>query len=246
MASRPPPLLFLLLHTISLTLAAADSVNPSPTIFLSVCGKNETQNAESFDIDFVAAMENIYQNISTTGFATSSSGSAPTVYGLGQCFSYLSHVSCQLCYSRSRVKLPHCLPSTAGRIYLDGCFLEYADREVSTHSVDEDDTYSCSNTTIADALRPRFNVLVADWFDNLTVSAYRAAEYYQVAMNAGCFLRYSTEPFYVTHADGDSDGSDGNALLPRYVLKNKNLFFFPARFHLLLLNRFETSVCLRS
>ncbi|KAG0501012.1 hypothetical protein HPP92_001084 [Vanilla planifolia] len=203
-------------------------------------------------------MEQIYQNISTTGFATSSSTSNFTVYGLGQCFSYLSHVSCQLCYSQSRVKLPHCLPSTAGRIYLDGCFLEYADRDVSSHSVDEYDAFSCSNTTVADALQPRFNTLAAALVENLTAEAYRAEGYYQAAslqvastltvygmaqcwksltatgcreclekgkqnivgsclpaddakaMNAGCFLRYSTEPFYEAQAADGSDGSSEN------------------------------------
>ncbi|GJM94491.1 hypothetical protein PR202_ga11138 [Eleusine coracana subsp. coracana] len=41
------------------------------------------------------------------------------------CMAYLSPTACQLCYARSRVKLPHCLPATAGRIFLDGCFLRY-------------------------------------------------------------------------------------------------------------------------
>ncbi|KAH0448218.1 hypothetical protein IEQ34_022018 [Dendrobium chrysotoxum] len=251
----PSSLLLLVFLVPSTPLSFADSDNSSPAIFLPVCGKNQTQNAEKFDINFVDAMEKIFQNITISGFATSSSGNPLTVYGLGQCFSYLSRINCQLCYSQSRVKLPHCLPSTSGRIYLDGCFLEYSDRNISGNSVDDADAYSCSNTTVERNTRTAFTKLTADLMENLTAEAGGNASYYQVgsvqvepgvkaygmaqcwrslnstgcrdcldkgrknivgkclpaddgkAMNAGCFLRYSTEPFYLsgnTSSGGDS------------------------------------------
>ncbi|KAK8960915.1 Cysteine-rich receptor-like protein kinase 42 [Platanthera guangdongensis] len=244
-----PSLLLLLLLTCSSSAAAAN--NSSPAIFLSVCVDTQTQNAQAFDVNFVDAMEKIYQNVTTSGFATSSSGSNLTVYGLGQCFNYLSPVNCQLCYSQSRVKLPHCLPSTAGRIYLDGCFLEYADKNVSSHAVDSADAYACGNTTVDKSLQLQFVNRTSDLVISLSM-AYQEKEYYQVgsvqvspdltvygmaqcwrslnasgcrnclekgrdnildrcfpsmeakAMNAGCFLRYSTEPFYLHETVNDS------------------------------------------
>ncbi|XP_020586544.1 cysteine-rich receptor-like protein kinase 2 [Phalaenopsis equestris] len=258
----PSPLLLPVLLVLSIPIALADADNASPTIFLSVCGKNHTQNAEDFDINFVDAMEKIFQNITTSGFATSSSGSKLTVFGLGQCFSYLSHINCQLCYSQSRVKLPHCLPSTSGRIYLDGCFLEYSDRNVSEDSIDAADAYSCSNTTIDKTIRSVFANLTTDLMNNLTEAADGNADYYKVgsvqvapevkaygmaqcwrslnatgcreclkkgresiigkclpaddgkAMNAGCFLRYSTEPFYL----GGNAGAGGDSSDKRTVI----------------------------
>ncbi|KAK8914502.1 Cysteine-rich receptor-like protein kinase 42 [Platanthera zijinensis] len=248
----------LLLLGFAASLISGDSDNTSPAIFLSVCGKNQTRDAEGFDVNFVESMEKIFQNISTSGFATSSSGDNPTVYGLGQCFSYLSPVNCQLCYSQSRVKLPLCLPSTSARIYLDGCFLEYSDRNVDADSVDASDAYACGNATIDEQLRPAFSNSTAELMGNLTARAESRADYYQVgsvevspdltaygmaqcwrslnatgckeclekgranivgkclpaggamAMNAGCFLRYSTEPFYANESSS-AGGSGGDS-----------------------------------
>ncbi|PKA54668.1 Cysteine-rich receptor-like protein kinase 3 [Apostasia shenzhenica] len=236
-------LFFLVLSAVA--VVAAD--NNSPAIFLSVCGANKTSDPEGFDVHFVDAMEQIFQNITKSGFATSVSGSNLTVYGLGQCFTYLSPVNCQLCYAQSRVKVPHCLPASTGRIYLDGCFLEYADRNVSSDSVDSADAFDCGNSTVSGSAPANFVNATAAFLQNLTVSAIQNTEFYDVgsidvspqlkiyamaqcwrslnasgcrnclekgrqnlvgrclpassvdakAMNAGCFMRYSTTPFYL-------------------------------------------------
>ncbi|PKA55805.1 Cysteine-rich receptor-like protein kinase 42 [Apostasia shenzhenica] len=254
MASPLLRLLLLLLILYCGTLGASGNENSSPTVFLSVCGKNQTSNPQAFDVNFVDAMEKIFQNITSSGFVTSSSGANLTVYGLGQCFSYLSPVNCQLCYSQSRVKLPLCLPSTTGRIYVDGCFLEYSYRNVSSDSVDGADAFSCSNSTVGGSVQATFTNSTAKLMRNLTAAAPSEKDYYAVgsvvvspaltvygmaqcwrslnvsgcrecldkgrqsitgqclpaddakAMNAGCFLRYSTEPFYLTAADGGKGG----------------------------------------
>ncbi|PKA49918.1 Cysteine-rich receptor-like protein kinase 42 [Apostasia shenzhenica] len=249
--------LLLLLHFLLLSVVSVDDYNASaasPTIFRSVCGKIQTPDPQSFDVHFVDAMEKVYKNITKFGFATSRSDSNLTVYGLGQCFNYLNPVNCQLCYAKSRVKLPHCLPATTARIYLDGCFLEYADRNVYADSVDSADTFDCANTTVGNSSLANFLVLTSLLLGNLTASAYLKNDYYEVgsirvsvlpqlrvyamaqcwkslnasgcreclekgrkslierclpvssaggeAMNAGCFVRYSTEPFYLQAASG--------------------------------------------
>ncbi|PKU60974.1 cysteine-rich receptor-like protein kinase 2 [Dendrobium catenatum] len=256
MASSLPFLLFLFLLHFS-TAASEDST--SPAIFRAVCGKSNTSDPEGFDVHFVDAMEKVFQNITISGFGTSVSGpdSNLTVYGLGQCFSYLSHVNCQLCYAQSRVKLPHCLPASTGRIYLDGCFLEYADRDVSRDSVDSADTFDCGNATFPNGPAPAN--LTSRLVGNLTANAYQKKGYYEVgsivisssltvyamaqcwlslnssgcracleqardnlvgrclpasssdakAMNAGCFMRYSTYPFYLP-VDGSGGGSSSH------------------------------------
>ncbi|PKA62318.1 Cysteine-rich receptor-like protein kinase 42 [Apostasia shenzhenica] len=248
------PALVLLLFLSSGTTAAGDGSIPSPAVYRTVCGKNQTTNPEAFDVNFVNAMEKIFQNISNGGFAISSSGDNFTAYGLGQCFSYLSPINCQLCYSQSRVKLPLCLPATTGRIFLDGCFLEYSDRNVSSNSVEDGDTFACSNFTVGGSAQETFRNLTTDLVGNLTAAAYLMKDYYAVgsvpvspgltvygmaqcwrslnasgcrecleqgkqsiiskclpaddakAMNAGCFLRYSTKPFYLTASAGGGGG----------------------------------------
>ncbi|KAG0492013.1 hypothetical protein HPP92_005411 [Vanilla planifolia] len=243
----PSPLFFLFLLLLSASISAADD-NTSPAIFRSVCSANQTSDPGGFDVHFVDAMEKVFQNITKLGFGSSISGSGEplTVYGLGQCFSYLNRISCQLCYAQARVKLPRCLPANAGRIYLDGCFLEYSYRNVYADSIDAADTFDCGNSTLGGSRLPNFNKSTAELVGNLTAAAYRKEDYYEVAsvvvsrhltvyamaqcwrslnesgcrdcldkgreelvgrclptastdskaMNAGCFVRYSTDPFY--------------------------------------------------
>ncbi|KAK8943329.1 hypothetical protein KSP40_PGU008668 [Platanthera guangdongensis] len=78
------------------SLTSGDSDNTSPAIFLSVCGKNQTRDVEGFDV--------------TSGFATSFSGKNLTVYGLGQCFSYLFPVNCQDYYQVGSMVVPMVSP----------------------------------------------------------------------------------------------------------------------------------------
>ncbi|KAK8939795.1 Cysteine-rich receptor-like protein kinase 3 [Platanthera guangdongensis] len=176
----PSRLVLLILAGFTASLTSGDSEDPSPSIYLSVCGKNRTGDNQGFVVKFVDAAEKISQNIRTSGFGTSSSGGTLSVFVLGQCFSYLSPFNCQLCYAQSRARLPQCLPSISGRIYLDGCFLEYSDRNVDTDSVDAADAYACSNITIHDRIRPIFSKSTAELMGNLTGEAGRKADYSQV------------------------------------------------------------------
>jgi Salt stress response/antifungal len=145
-----------MLLTLSLLLSLfslCQSDSTSPAIFSTICSSIQTSNATAFDVNFVNTMEIIYQNITQTGFGYAISGSntssSPIVYGLGQCFSYLSMTDCQLCYAQSRIKLPHCLPSLDARIYLDGCFLRYSGSDFFSDAVDASDNFTCGNSTYA-------------------------------------------------------------------------------------------------
>ncbi|KAJ0979922.1 hypothetical protein J5N97_015396 [Dioscorea zingiberensis] len=248
-----PLLLLLLFATASISLVGAD--NPSPEIFLTLCGTTKTSNPQAFDINFVNSMELIYQNITVRGHGLAVSGTSDTVFGIGQCFHYLSAVDCQLCYAESRVKLPHCLPATDSRIYLDGCFLRYSDRNVSTQATDSKDTSICRNSSVMISSKATLTGLLA----NVTAAALNDSQYYAAAsadvspgltvygmaqcwkslnvsgcrdclekaamnvsgclpasdgkaLNAGCYLRYSTDPFYLTPASGGGGSSSRKAL----------------------------------
>jgi hypothetical protein len=113
-------------HAVLLLFLFVAGAGGDPTILATVCGTTPAAHPESFDVSFVNTLELIYQNVTRSGFGAASSGAGEdAVYGLGQCLAYVSPTDCQLCYATSRVKLPHCLPANAGRIYLDGCFLRY-------------------------------------------------------------------------------------------------------------------------
>ncbi|CAD6334765.1 unnamed protein product [Miscanthus lutarioriparius] len=133
---------------LSAVVAADDAAAGTPAILDTVCAATQAADPEGFDVSFVTTLEMIYQNVTRSGFGAAGSGAGNnTVFGLGQCMSYLSPTDCQLCYAQSRVKLPHCLPADGGRIYLDGCFLRYGADNFTATATDASDTAVCSNAT---------------------------------------------------------------------------------------------------
>ncbi|KAG8084459.1 hypothetical protein GUJ93_ZPchr0010g9428 [Zizania palustris] len=237
--------------------AAATDAGATPVILATVCGNTAAPNPEGFDVSFVNTMELIYQNVTRSGFGAAASGQgADAVFGLGQCFGYLSPTDCQLCYAQSRVKLPHCLPATGGRIYLDGCFLRFAPGNFTAVASDANDTAVCSNATVS---APAFAATAAVLVQNVTAAAPGAIGYYYGAsaaagprvyaaaqcwrslntsacracvasardrvvrqclprategygLNAGCVVRYSTQPFFLpANAAGGGSSSHMDA-----------------------------------
>ncbi|GJM94493.1 hypothetical protein PR202_ga11140 [Eleusine coracana subsp. coracana] len=184
-----PAILFLIFF--SLAGAAADNDNDNdaaadPAILATVCGGTAASNPESFDVSFVNTLELIYQNVTRSGFGAASSGSNNNVVSaLGQCMAYLSPTACQLCYARSRVKLPHCLPATAGRIFLDGCFLRYGGghQDITNAATDADDTAVCTSNATVQARE--FAVAAAKLVRNVTAAAPAARDYYYAAEGEG-------------------------------------------------------------
>lgn len=198
---RLPPLLITLSLLLCLfSLCRSDST--SRTIFATICSSNQTPNATSFDVNFVSTMEIIYENVTQTGFGYAVSGtntsSSPLVYGLGQCFSYLSMTDCQLCYAQSRIKLPHCLPSSDARIYVDGCFLRYSGSDFFSDAVDGYDNFTCGNTTYPGSASVFGNV-TRSLVHNLTEAALSSGNgYFQVLIDMCIyvwFLRTSYSNF---------------------------------------------------
>ncbi|KAK9084347.1 hypothetical protein Scep_030818 [Stephania cephalantha] len=245
-------LFFFFFFTTTTTAAATTS---SFAELLRFCGGARTASPQSFDVNFVDTMELISQKISQTGFGIASSAnsnSSQRVFGLGQCFHYLSNVDCRLCYSECRVKLPLCLPSTTARVYLDGCFLTYGDHNFSQQPLDpRSDKALCGSPTPVCTIRGG-GERVGGEFDVAAAAAYGERGYYMEgkvvvgggvevygvaqcwrslnksgcreclesarksvvgclpssegrALNVGCYVRYSTEPFYVvSQLRGDS------------------------------------------
>ncbi|KAG8067053.1 hypothetical protein GUJ93_ZPchr0005g14873 [Zizania palustris] len=229
---------------VAVTAAAAADADDTPVILATVCGNTPALDPESFDVSFVNTLELIYQNVTRFGFGAAASGEgADAVFGLGQCLAYLSPTDCQLCYAQCRVKLPHCLPDTGGRIYLDGCFLRYGQDNFTAVASDANDTVVCSNATVS---APAFAASASALVLNVTAAAPGARDYYYSAsaaasdappvyaaaqcwrslnasacaacvasardrvvrqclpraaegygLNAGCVVRYSTQPFYL-------------------------------------------------
>lgn len=200
-------------------------------------------------------MERLSSNLnnSQTSFATTNNTSPP-FYALIQCHRDLSRTDCLVCYAVSRTAVPGCLPVTAGRIFLDGCFVRYDNYSFFNESVDpKTDTRNCSSTNLNGGRDFKggvleFNTSVGGLVENVTKLAlnnsgfgvmewngvYGLAQCWESlsvdecrrcldsakkevmgclpsadgrGMNAGCFLRYSTQKFY----ENDSQGGGGNS-----------------------------------
>lgn len=113
-----------------------------------MCSKQREHNSTVFVPNFVRAMENISEQMRTSGFGVATTGSGPdTNYGLAQCYGDLSLLDCVLCYAEARTVLPQCFPYTGGRIYLDGCFMRSENYTFYEEFRGSDDRAVCGNTT---------------------------------------------------------------------------------------------------
>jgi len=176
-----------LTHLLLLLAAAAAGADEqgTPAILATVCGATQTPDPEGFDVSFVTTLEMIYQNVTRSGFGAAGSGAGNnTVFGLGQCLAYLSPTDCQLCYAQSRVKLPHCLPADAGRIYLDGCFLRYGADNFAAAATDASDTAVCGSNATGAPPAPEFAAAAAALVQNVTAAAPGARDYYYASSAA--------------------------------------------------------------
>ncbi|KAK1301943.1 Cysteine-rich receptor-like protein kinase 2 [Acorus calamus] len=112
------------------------------------CWNRTFHNARMTAIYFTDNMENIYKKVQFNRFGISTTGSGPDkMYGLAQCYNYLSQVECALCFSRLRTIAPFCFPNISGRVYLDGCFLRVEDYVFYKEALGPTDHAICGNTT---------------------------------------------------------------------------------------------------
>ncbi|KAJ0094561.1 hypothetical protein Patl1_16084 [Pistacia atlantica] len=113
-----------------------------------MCGNQLEHNTTIFVPNFVATMENISEQMRTTGFGEAVTGSGPnTNYGLAQCYGDLSLLDCVLCYAEARTLLPQCFPNNGGRIFLDGCFMRSENYSFFEEYTGSGDLAVCGNTT---------------------------------------------------------------------------------------------------
>ncbi|GLT50373.1 hypothetical protein SLA2020_238630 [Shorea laevis] len=112
------------------------------------CGHQLEHNATIYVPNFVATMENISEQMRTTGFGQAVKGSGlDTSYGLAQCYGDLSLLDCVLCYAEARTILPQCYPNNGGIIFLDGCFMRAENYSFFKEYTGPEDRAVCSNTT---------------------------------------------------------------------------------------------------
>ncbi|RZB55967.1 Cysteine-rich receptor-like protein kinase 42 [Glycine soja] len=99
------------------------------------CGASESPGSSASK--FMAIMDTVSFQVKERGWgAQTLLGSGPPMYALGQCRRDLRPTECYTCFTQARQVLSRCVPKTAGRIYLDGCFLRYDNYSFFRESVD--------------------------------------------------------------------------------------------------------------
>ncbi|CAK7332633.1 unnamed protein product [Dovyalis caffra] len=118
-----------------------------------MCEKQLEHNSTIVLPNFVAAMENISEQMRASGFGQAVSGSGPdNDHGLAQCYGDLSLLDCMLCYAEARTILPTCYPYNGGRIYLDGCFMRSENYSFYEEYKGPGDKAVCGNTTLKNSI----------------------------------------------------------------------------------------------
>lgn len=239
--------------------------DPRATVVRELCNKTKDDGPGAvWANNFVVAFDNLNSDLEQKGWGVTSVGQDPiTFYALVQCLEDLSTVDCTLCYSEIRSLLPKCYPEIGGRIYLDGCFMRYANYSFFGEAVDSLDTIVCSSSnrssesekrgfgSAVDAVLSNVTSLavksgkgfaVTSAFGSTEFAAYALAQCWENlntsscaaclsaaagsvakcapaeegrALFAGCFVRYSTAPFWNSE---DSGSSSKKRVVPWTVL----------------------------
>ncbi|XP_031100244.1 cysteine-rich receptor-like protein kinase 2 isoform X1 [Ipomoea triloba] len=118
-----------------------------------ICRDKLERNTTSFVPSLDGVFDSISKQITNQGWGLFANGLAPdVVYGLAQCYGYLSLHDCVLCYAEARTVLPECFPYNGGRIYLDGCFMRVENYTFFQEVLGPEDRHICENSTRKDSV----------------------------------------------------------------------------------------------
>nr|GMD97900.1 cysteine-rich receptor-like protein kinase 2 [Ipomoea batatas] len=142
----------IVLVMITLFIPVSNGASRSDTI-KRICGNQLMNNATAYIQTFVAATDNVNQQIVTQGWGISSAGTGPdSNYELAQCYGDLSSLDCVECFTEARTLIGQCFPYNGGRIYLDGCFMRGENYSFFQEVLGAEDMDVCGNDTRKDLL----------------------------------------------------------------------------------------------
>ncbi|MCL7043866.1 hypothetical protein MKW94_026378 [Papaver nudicaule] len=83
---------------------------------------------------FTSVMDELLEQVTDKNWGSYHS---PPIYALANCMEDLSNSECLLCFATCETKLPGCIPSVSGRVYLDGCFFRFDNYSFFGEAVDK-------------------------------------------------------------------------------------------------------------
>ncbi|XP_011622120.1 cysteine-rich receptor-like protein kinase 2 [Amborella trichopoda] len=128
--------------------------DPRNTEVARLCNSTQDMDPMRLAENCRRIMDSLNDQIADKGFGSAVSGNESwKLYGLAQCMGDLSETDCRLCFASSRLSIPSCHPSVEGRVYMDGCFLRYAEHDFFNETMDFMDPKICNySTNISDEM----------------------------------------------------------------------------------------------
>ncbi|KAL6960568.1 hypothetical protein U1Q18_038331 [Sarracenia purpurea var. burkii] len=139
---------------------------PRTDLLAKICGDTVVQDEPKYVRSYAKVLQSIQEFMPNNKFATGEDGEKPNrIYVLAQCMDDLSRDDCDVCFSKISSRLVACFPFTAGRVFLDGCFMRFDNysffQETTSKSYDiqkcsqsdfDSKEYKASETTLIDNL----------------------------------------------------------------------------------------------
>lgn len=171
--------------TTSTTLA-----DPRATVVREFCNKTRDDGPEAvWANNFVVALENLNSDLEQKGWGGNFRWARSYYVLCARAMSWRSQqkVDCTLCYSEIRSLLPKCYPEIGGRIYLDGCFMRYANYSFFDEVMDSLDTSVCSSSKHSSD-QQGFSSSVNDVLSNATYLAVKSNKFFENTQESCAYL----------------------------------------------------------
>ncbi|KAJ6748535.1 PROMASTIGOTE SURFACE ANTIGEN PROTEIN PSA [Salix purpurea] len=189
-------------------------------------------------------MDSIQKQVGSRNWGSDSITSPfPKIYGFAQCHDDLSSLDCKICFCQGRDKLPHCLPATSARIYLNGCFIRFDKYNFFHEAIDPmNDAVVCGEPKhpLTDSIL-KFKKRIASVIHNVTAMALGNGTFATAEAKGGDFSVYALAQCWNT-LDRDecrkclvnagsklshcAPGSEGSALFTGCYMKYSTEIFF--------------------
>nr|CAD1828562.1 unnamed protein product [Ananas comosus var. bracteatus] len=205
----------LILILVLVLFVAAAAGDTTPTIFDTICGRNQTQDPEAFDVNFVTTMEMIFQNITESGFGAAVSAARTRCTASDSASATSPPQAAKFATSRaassSRTASPPRTPAYTSTAASSATPTTTSLRTPPTHEVlpggERQRGGGVSVYGMAQCWRSLNASGCRECLESARASAVKCLPATDgKALNAGCFVRYSTEPFYLA-ASSSGGGS---------------------------------------
>ncbi|GMP30280.1 hypothetical protein CsSME_00005017 [Camellia sinensis var. sinensis] len=165
-------IIIIIMFVLKASLFPPTMAAPRTDLLAKICGDVRAQDETKYMRSYAKILLTMQRETLVNKFATGEDGETPNrIFVLGQCMDDLSLDDCDKCFSKISSRLIGCFPFTAGRVFLDGCFMRFDNYSFYEEIASEIyDVQRCSDTdAAANSKEYAFSAMVL--IDNLVEKA---------------------------------------------------------------------------